>query len=387
MEKMLELNYIFETRWISSEKMAVMRVIENWPILAKSLSDINQDLSFDKDTRATAKGLLNYLTDRNCLAILHFMGDLLNHLGEYSKKMQRVDGLMIDQSKTLKDLMSTLKKAEEKDDVLLKRMLSESSCNYEVGCTLQEFEEPETDVAFHNVDIPHGNKFKKRLSEIRSSLITSLLTELKSYFPFSEIDTYSVLRPINIPETIADQHYYGIEEITKFAMHLQLPVQDTINQWRHLLEYVTQHPEFCDRKKGKTKYFWHFFLNPEIYTGGEDIAYIVKSVLVTPISSADAERGFSTLFHIRNKRRARLTRSHLEAFIRIRMNASKDIKKFPAVLYAKIWVNQENRLLTDNTKGVVPTEDKPIQTLTNKYDDEEESEKKHFWMGVICSKF
>ena len=69
--------------------------------------------------------------------------------------------------------------------------------------------------------------------------------------------------------------------------------------------------------------------------------------MVTPIGSADAERGFSTLFHIWSKRRARLTREHLEMHLRIRLNSNKDITKFPAFYYAKKW-KEATLMLTDD---------------------------------------
>ena len=63
------------------------------------------------------------------------------------------------------------------------------------------------------------------------------------------------------------------------------------------------------------------------------------------VSSADAERAFSILFHIRSTRRSRLSPLNLEDLLRIRMNAPKDIYKFPAEEYAKIWA--KNHYLTD----------------------------------------
>ena len=43
---------------------------------------------------------------------------------------------------------------------------------------------------------------------------------------------------------------------------------------------------------------------------------IVVKILSVPVGSADAERAFSTFFHIRDKHRTGLTTEHLEAYIR-----------------------------------------------------------------------
>lgn len=42
--------------------------------------------------------------------------------------------------------------------------------------------------------------------------------------------------------------------------------------------------------------------------------------------SAEAERGFSILNHIKNKRRSRLTASHLQDLIRIRLNGADELE-------------------------------------------------------------
>jgi hypothetical protein len=194
--------------------------------------------------------MLDYLKDRNFLSILHFMGDLLNHLGEYSKKMQHADGLMIDQARILETLIATLIKASSRDDVLLKSMYSQSICNQQPQCDIDDWEDQHSSVQFRDINTVLSKKFQL-LSGIRSSLINLLVEELKSYFPFSELNAYK----IQIPESTANQHHYGIDGITKLATKLQLDVQTTVNQWRELMEAVTKHPEFCDRRKGHTKYF------------------------------------------------------------------------------------------------------------------------------------
>ena len=81
----------------------------------------------------------------------------------------------------------------------------------------------------------------------------------------------------------------------------------------------------------------------------QSVSDIVRKVLVTPIGSADAERAFSTLFHIRSKRRARLSAEHLESYLRIRMNGPKDIRQFASLNYAKQWVLNGGKM-TDSKK-------------------------------------
>ena len=67
------------------------------------------------------------------------------------------------------------------------------------------------------------------------------------------------------------------------------------------------------------------------------------------------------MFHIRTKRRSKLLPKNLEHFLRIRLNGPKDISKFPAQKFAKLWVEKNNYLTDDprNRKTIAkqPTDD------------------------------
>ena len=105
--------------------------------------------------------------------------------------------------------------------------------------------------------------------------------------------------------------------------------------------------------------------------------------MVTPVGSADAERGFSTLFHIRSKRRARLTREHLEMHLRIQLNSNKDITQFPAMFYAKKWKSANNgrNLRTDERSKVQDLEIQLDDHLFDEKDQETDAAHKSYLDG------
>ena len=70
---------------------------------------------------------------------------------------------------------------------------------------------------------------------------------------------------------------------------------------------------------------------------------LICKVLAVPIGSADVERAFSVLSHIRTQRRSKLTAYHLEGLLRIRLNGPK-VDMFSPLQYAKKWTG----LLTDD---------------------------------------
>ena len=92
----VNLNYIFEVRWIASEKTAVLQVINGYEVLMTDLRRIansNQRIdgvkSFDSKTRSTAVGLEKKLADKQFLMMLCFLADILSILAAQSLEFQR----------------------------------------------------------------------------------------------------------------------------------------------------------------------------------------------------------------------------------------------------------------------------------------------------------
>lgn len=114
-----------------------------------------------------------------------------------------------------------------------------------------------------------------------------------------------------------------------------------------IIESVT----FCVLRNDKTETyaFWSQFLNEVGIRWTKRTEELIRTVLVLPIGSADAERGFSVMNHIKSQRRSRLNGKHLEDLLRIRINANDDLAKFPASKYAKRWVN-DNHFRSDDPR-------------------------------------
>ena len=210
-------------------------------------------------------------------------------------------------------------------------------------------------------------------------MVFQLITEIKSYMPQSGVEVYKILKPSEFPENEADQHFYGLEEIKDLARIFNLQGNMLLNEWRAFLPLVTSHKDFCTLKEAKTIYFYKFYLDmKDIHSNvnfiGNELRKLVTKVMTIPLSSADAERGFSTLFHIRSSKRSRLTPEHLESYLRLRLNGPKEISKFQAVTYAQAW-KTDNKMLTDSREGikrakkVILDDDEDIETFHKAYLD------------------
>ena len=101
--------------------------------------------------------------------------------------MQRRDGLLIDQTSNLQKLVDSLTQSKSSNDKLLEELLQQASCDSNEGCTLQEYEEAGR-VLLHDIRLLEGSGRTRtarypKLSDMRSTLIDSLLAEIESYLP------------------------------------------------------------------------------------------------------------------------------------------------------------------------------------------------------------
>lgn len=83
-KRMYALNYIYHTRWISSELQSVTNLKKMWDVIITGLDLISIHMGFDVKTR----DLSFKMKGRNFVAILNFISDILHHLSFWSLKMQ-----------------------------------------------------------------------------------------------------------------------------------------------------------------------------------------------------------------------------------------------------------------------------------------------------------
>ena len=124
----------------------------------------------------------------------------------------------------------------------------------------------------------------------------------------------------------------------------KFPVAQTLQDWDKFLEKLLERADFQQRKNNANYVeFWNKYLNDPNLPQSNAVKYIIKCSMVIPVTSAEAERSFSIMQHIKYNRRARLTTSNLDAMIRIRMNGPKP-EYFRALHYAKLWYKDGNML-------------------------------------------
>ena len=300
-----DLNYIFEVRWIASEKRAVEKVLKGYEVFFEDLQEIKDSEDFDDKTRSKAAGLFKLLENKNIFIVLNFLLDILDNLAFYSEMFQRRHGLMIEQADNINDLISSIQLIGGTDGHYLKTALEKMDCNGEKCQTVSKFESCD-EVKYGTIILKKVNKRSKGgivypdLSSVRHHFIKSLEDELISYLPNEKMADYKIFDQRKWPEdersifnfrtkeirTLWEKH--GMKESTGIDSH------DIIEPWRKMLIDITAGQNWCKFKNAEVINFWHFYLNRAEVPF--PLAKLIKTILAIPIGSADAERSFSILF-------------------------------------------------------------------------------------------
>lgn len=188
------------------------------------------------------------------------------------------------------------------------------------------------------------------------TLLAALSKQLNQYFPDGDLSNFDVFDPKKFPEP---ENYvairtYGVLKIKALNKFFKISNDEVIiNEWYSLINDIVNCPHYCEMKTSHTSVmsFWAQALQCKEISWGPSIKRLLHIVLSLPVSSAEAERGFSTLKYIRDTHRNRLTPKNLDAMMRIKLNGPDELNHFAAEKYAKKWIDK-GHLATDNKIGI-----------------------------------
>lgn len=343
-----ELNYIFKIRWVSSEFSALDRINKNYVLLVTNLESIQASQDFDADTTNVATGLLSSLSSIRFRGILLFLMDVLNVLTTESKRLQDSAGTLIGLEKYREELVNTMLSLKSSDGPAVQAFLSTYKCFKEVGrlvrCNAKDMDDKNFVLTEQFTLTPQGRSSTTtrreipKLSELRSKIIDSLVYELKRYFPEGSLLMFDVLRPSLLPDKSAEVFSYS-GKIFDVAKQFSIPAEEVSNEFAFLLhslldDHATEY--YLHKTKDDPIEFWSHFLRLPTVQWNSNIKRLIETVLAVPIATADVERGFSILTHIRSDRRSRLTVEHMKDIMFARINGP-EVSNLNAVFYAKKW--------------------------------------------------
>ena len=323
------------------------------------------------------------MKNKNFYLLLHHVADLLEILAHYSKLFQKRHSIIIEQVDNVVNLKQALRVIGESQEHHLLNGIKKLQCNRR-PCTSLNDVETSTNVFLGEYEMVSKKRGPSRsgsryppISTKQFDMAKALIDEIESYFPLGNIAMYNILNPRNFPAAATDAYHYGIEEIMKLHEAFYGDESDDevltefVSLWRMAVMGMMTHKDWCKVKNtDKVMHFWTFFLGKTTVIPGL-IADLLKKVLVIPIGSADAERAFSIFFHLRTKRRTRLSPKNLYNHLRVRLNGPKDHDAFAAQKYAKWWAEAGNLLTDDPTQVRIQPEPRPLNEEGDVLGDEE----------------
>lgn len=102
--------------------------------------------------------------------------------------------------------------------------------------------------------------------------------------------------------------------------------------------------------------FWRFVM--EKRDVGSELKKLIRHILVLPVGSADAERGFSIFGTIRTKRRASIGPLHADSRMRIRINGPP-LEEFDVADYKARWIKSHLLVEDPSQQRAADTEPSP----------------------------
>lgn len=280
------------------------------------------------------------------------MLDILNELKFYSAEFQRRHGLLVTQSKTINNLEHVMDLMQTENGAYLNSFLGDVKCwngsrAHETACSEQQLYNSDH-VEYLEIPLKQDSDIQP-LHEIRTYLLNNLKEEIQSYFPVEDLEMFSLLDPDEWSQGM-DPETFGLSWLTELSDMFEFDKEIIVHEWKELVRNINEDSNFCQLKGTNARDFWGHYLSQDTFVIPPTIRQFVSTIVVIPIGSADAERAFSVMNHIKHKRRSRLTDVILEDLLRIRLNGASKLEEFPAKKYSKLW-HERGNMLSDNPQG------------------------------------
>lgn len=359
-EKFYALSNIISIRWVASDYKAMKAIYKMWKLLVLDLGEIGRNKEFELKTKTEAKQRRSELIGKNFLIMFHFMYDILNELSIVSQNMQKREGLVVNALKFKENLDDTFNFYMTRNGYFLAKFLKDSQCIHDPDisepCESVERYISSNNVKYKGITLLDDKNEIPYMTDYRTALLTALKNQLNAYFPDGSLSKFDVLDHRKLPDS--DNYVairtYGVLKIKELNQFFKISTDDIIfKEWQSLINGVVNCPNYCELKSRLTSTlaFWSEILKCDCdLSWGSNIKRLLHIVLSVPVSSAEAERGFSILKYIRDMHRTRLTPKNLDALLRIKINGPDDFNHFVAEKYAKQWI-EDGHMATDNKMG------------------------------------
>lgn len=319
-EPSLKLKKAVHTRWLSHE--AAVTAIRR--TLSSLIATLESEIAVKDD--AIAHGLLHAVKSYNFVATTYLLSDILPHLTSLSLLFQKED---VDLSVIQPQVTATIS------------VLKSLRCT--PGPCLQRLDEAITKLATEfNLSVTEGMKqaFQKN---VREKYLDALVDNLENRFSDSGVlrafaSIFSAEKAIKVQSDCFNS--YGDSEVEILSTQFtHTVVKERLQQEWSCFKHIL----VSDFKEQSTKNLMLIVSEDTSFSSlYPSLSYLASIALILPLSTADCERGFSTLKRIKTDARNRLKTDTLDKLIRL-SSEGPSMSEFNFDRAATLWSSRSNR--------------------------------------------
>ena len=169
---------------------------------------------------------------------------------------------------------------------------------------------------------------RQQFASFKAQFCQGLVDNLTGRFTSSVMASAKVLLNDNWPSDELQRILYGDNEVLELTKVVKVPTDrrsSVINQFRILK-------------------------NGHVLADNEDLDDLQKRLCILPISSAECERGFSSMNQTHTQQRSALQIKTIRDLLFVKLNGLP-LEYFPAEHYAGLWIKEGRHSVTDNPSG------------------------------------
>lgn len=359
------IKYFFDIRWSASHFICLENLYKNYVQLIGDTTKISKDASFTKAANAEAKELSQKLLNKSWALVLHEFLDILTVYKQVSLDLQVQAGLLPGKAGIIKIAIQKLELLKSETGAFVNDFLSKTTCPLkpcvsEAACTMQEFEDCKTAMYVAKYELTDNDGEKISLSSKRGVLYDSIISGINHYFNINELDHFEVFNHQLYPVPLCDnsgpnnlvtfdtpKHQEDLQFLGEFYGMSAEDILSIKTNWETFLQEVTSSTIFSQNKKEPFEVFWPLILKNELNQTPHltrAIASLISKMLVTPFSSAEAERAFSFVTREKSGSRSSMTPETLDRIMRISLNGKRTYAYFDALGPTLKWLKEHSRV-------------------------------------------
>ncbi|WAR31542.1 ZN862-like protein [Mya arenaria] len=315
-----------DVRWLSHNK-AVKAIRRCLPSLLTSLEHEARERC-----DAEAQGLAIFMQQYRFVAALMMMSDVLPVLANLSLALQTKDAVYSTVGTLVMGAITTVRSMKEHPELNFR----------ELPVTIGQLSgQP------FRFKKPSANDVSDFKSNVFDKFIDAVVNNLESRFPHIPVlEAFSMFNPTTVPEDQAERNDHCKDELQMLVERFTAVLPDATEAASEYSVLKNTIHQDLGLQKTSTTVLMEKVAGP-LKEAMPNLRLLAAVGLLLPTSTADCERGFSTLKRVKTAQRNRLQNEALNAVLRVSMEGPSvaDFTKTEAEKMVSEWAREKRRLL------------------------------------------